>query len=94
MKRYAILLGALWRKEIIALSRDRHGLLALFIMPAAFILIMSLALQNYYNPPTQALAWSAVDAPAGEPAQTLLARWQDLHGAPQALPAWPPWPGR
>ncbi len=49
MKRYAILLGALWRKEIIALSRDRHGLLALFIMPAAFILIMSLALQDAFS---------------------------------------------
>ncbi len=34
------------RKEIVLLSRDVHGLALLFIMPLAFVLIMSLALQN------------------------------------------------
>lgn len=34
------------RKELLLLSRDLHGLALLFIMPLAFILIMSLALQN------------------------------------------------
>lgn len=80
------MLAALIRKELLALIRDPHGLVALFLMPLIFIVIMSLALQNYYNPPAQALAWSVVDAPAGEPVQALLARWQDLHGSPQALP--------
>lgn len=37
---------ALWKKEGLALIRDRHGLAALFIMPAAFILIMSLTLAD------------------------------------------------
>lgn len=49
MKRSFIILAALWRKELIALSRDRHGLLALFIMPMAFILIMSLALKDAFT---------------------------------------------
>ena len=41
-----IQLLALWKKEWLALTRDRHGLAALFIMPAAFILIMSLTLAD------------------------------------------------
>ena len=41
----AVLL-ALWRKEWLALSRDRFGLATLFVMPAVFILIMSLALRD------------------------------------------------
>lgn len=34
------------KKEFLQLSRDRHALLMLFIMPTIFILIMSLALQE------------------------------------------------
>lgn len=45
-----IRLIALWRKEFIALSRDRHGLLALFLMPAIFVLVMSLALRDGFTP--------------------------------------------
>src|SRR5215471_12708212 len=40
---------ALWMKEWIALSRDLPGLAVLFIMPAAFIAIMSLALSDTYG---------------------------------------------
>ncbi len=39
-------LGFLWLKEWLALSRDVHGLAVLFLMPAAFIVIMSLALSD------------------------------------------------
>lgn len=39
-------LTALWFKEWLALSRDRFGLATLFVMPAVFILIMSLALRD------------------------------------------------
>lgn len=49
MNRPLAVLAALWRKELIALSRDRHGLLALFIMPMAFILIMSMALKDAFS---------------------------------------------
>jgi len=41
---------ALWFKESIALLRDRHGLLALFIMPTIFILVMTLALRDSFTP--------------------------------------------
>ncbi|MBL8452368.1 MAG: ABC transporter permease, partial [Zoogloea sp.] len=46
-----MMLLALIRKELLALLRDPHALAALFLMPAAFIVIMSLALQNLYAPP-------------------------------------------
>lgn len=36
------------RKELLLLWRDLHGLAVLFIMPLAFVLIMSLALQNQF----------------------------------------------
>ena len=42
-------LVALWTKEWIALSRDLHGLAVLFLMPAAFIAIMSLALSDTFG---------------------------------------------
>ncbi len=35
-------------KEIRALTRDVHGLVVLFLMPAAFILVMSLALRDVF----------------------------------------------
>lgn len=39
-------LGGCVRKEFLLLSRDLHGLLLLFVMPAAFVLVMSLAMQD------------------------------------------------
>lgn len=39
---------ALIRKELALLTRDWHALLLLFVMPAVFILVMSLVLQNAY----------------------------------------------
>ncbi|MDR0702111.1 MAG: ABC transporter permease [Azoarcus sp.] len=39
-------LVSLWKKETLALMRDRHALAALFAMPAIFILVMSLALAD------------------------------------------------
>lgn len=44
-------INGLWaciRKELLLLSRDLHGLALLFLMPLAFVLIMSLALQNQF----------------------------------------------
>jgi ABC-2 type transport system permease protein len=40
---------ALWRKEWLALARDVHGLAVLFLMPTAFIVIMSLALSDAFK---------------------------------------------
>jgi ABC-2 type transport system permease protein len=41
---------ALVDKELRVLTRDRHGLAVLFVMPAVFILIMSLALRDAMDP--------------------------------------------
>jgi ABC-2 type transport system permease protein len=38
-----------WKKEWLALARDVHGLAVLFAMPAAFIVIMSLALSDAFS---------------------------------------------
>jgi ABC-2 type transport system permease protein len=38
-----------WQKEWLALARDVHGLAVLFVMPAAFIVIMSLALSDAFT---------------------------------------------
>ncbi len=55
-------LAALWRKETLTLVRDRHGLAALFVMPAIFILIMSLALRDAFVPGIESeLAYAVVD---------------------------------
>ncbi|HYU67986.1 MAG TPA: ABC transporter permease [Burkholderiales bacterium] len=43
------LLLALWEKETLALSRDVLGLAVLFLMPAAFIVVMSLALSDVFK---------------------------------------------
>src|SRR5439155_5840130 len=40
---------ALWEKETLALSRDVLGLAVLFLMPAAFIVVMSLALSDVFR---------------------------------------------
>jgi ABC-2 type transport system permease protein len=40
---------ALWKKEWLALARDIHGLAVLFAMPAAFVVIMSLALSDAFK---------------------------------------------
>ena len=41
---------ALCLKELLLLARDKHGLLVLFAVPTVFILIMSLALRDAFNP--------------------------------------------
>jgi ABC-2 type transport system permease protein len=40
---------ALWEKEWLALARDVHGLAVLFLMPAVFIVVMSLALSDVFK---------------------------------------------
>lgn len=43
------MLGAFIRKELLALRRDPHALAVLFLMPTAFILVMSLALRDSFR---------------------------------------------
>ncbi len=40
---------AMVKKEFLLVLRDKHALLALFVMPAIFILIMSIALKEQFN---------------------------------------------
>lgn len=47
-------LWAALTKETLALTRDLHALVALFVMPVVFILIMSLALQDTLSPQSAA----------------------------------------
>ena len=76
---------ALLRKEILALSRDPHALAALFIMPALFIVIMSLALKNLYTPSMDRLTYS-VDVREHTPlTQRFVAQWEKTHGTARPL---------
>jgi ABC-2 type transport system permease protein len=77
------MLLALMKKELLALSRDLHGLAALFLMPMLFIVIMSLALKDVYNPPLQTISYVVDDRDGSELARTLAAQWEARHGTPQ-----------
>lgn len=80
------MLLALIRKELIALSRDAHGLAALFVMPMVFIVIMSLALKDIYAPPISGLKYAVVLHDESPAAKQFVKEWSDRRGAPQALP--------
>jgi ABC-2 type transport system permease protein len=58
-------LAAIWRKEWLALARDVHGLAVLFVMPAAFIVVMSLALSDVFKDGSSRRTDFAVLAPGG-----------------------------
>lgn len=58
---------ALWEKEWLALLRDVHGLAVLFLMPAAFIVVMSLALSDAFKDDAARQAEFAVLAADDEP---------------------------
>ena len=81
------MLAGLIKKELLALRRDVHGLAALFLMPLLFIVVMSLALKNVYDPPLRALRYAVDARDTGPAAQDLLRLWQQGHGQPQPLPA-------
>ncbi|RYY59945.1 MAG: ABC transporter permease, partial [Comamonadaceae bacterium] len=78
---------ALVRKELLALSRDLHGLAALFVMPAIFIVVMSLALQNYYSPSLAPMRYAIDARDTDAPARLIVAAWQRAHGPAVPLPA-------
>lgn len=75
---------ALVKKELLALARDLHGLAALFLLPAVFIVVMSLALQDAFGPPQKTLAYAALRADDGAAVGELLQGWQKEHGEPAA----------
>lgn len=84
------MLLALIRKELQALRRDLHGIGALFVMPAMFIVIMSLALKDLYAPPVGNLHYALELRDSSPLAQQFARQWQASHGTPAPLPAnWP-----
>ncbi|RLA73413.1 MAG: ABC transporter permease [Epsilonproteobacteria bacterium] len=48
-------------KEFLLVLRDKHALAALFVMPAVFILIMSLALKDAFNEEKALVSYTIVD---------------------------------
>lgn len=82
------MLRALMAKELRALLRDIHGLGALFVMPLVFIVIMSLALKDVYNPPVQQYAYAVVMNDDGPAARELVDRWAARRGTAQAVDNW------
>ena len=70
-------LFALWVKEWLALSRDPHGLAVLFLMPAAFIVIMSLALSDVFRDDARQVAFAVLAAGGPNVSQALA---DDLAG--------------
>lgn len=81
------LLFALMKKELLALFRDVHGLAALLLMPVLFIVIMSLALKDVYNPPTKTLRYAVENKDEGHLSTILLDQWRKDHGDAQTLSA-------
>ena len=68
-------LTALWRKETLALLRDRHGLAALFVMPVIFILVMTMALHDAFMPGAAIdVGYAIVDLDGSPHAQSLVKR--------------------
>ena len=66
------------KKESIALLRNRSALAALFIMPAMFILIMSLALKDIYSEYTNAnLSYIIVNLDKGEKSKIFIKALED-----------------
>jgi ABC-2 type transport system permease protein len=77
---------ALMKKELLALSRDIHGMGALFVMPMVFIIVMSMALKDVYTPVTASLKYAVVNQDQGKTAKKLAERWAQEGGVALALP--------
>lgn len=79
------MLLALIRKELLVLSRDLHGLFALFFLPTVFILLMSMALKDIYSPHINNLDWSLIDRDNSELSKAFIESWEASNGKPLAL---------
>lgn len=55
------MIRAMLAKEFLLILRDKQALLALFVMPAIFILIMSLALKDVFSESRALIHYSAID---------------------------------
>lgn len=58
-------------KEFLLVLRDRHALAALFVMPALFILIMSLALKDAFSEERALIHYAVIDQDASQQSEKL-----------------------
>ncbi len=65
-------------KEFLLVSRDKHALAALFIMPAVFILIMSLALKDVMNEDKSLMAYALVDNDQSSGSEALINKLSNI----------------
>ncbi|OEF16466.1 ABC transporter permease [Aliivibrio logei] len=65
-------------KEFLLVSRDKHALAALFIMPAVFILIMSLALKDVMNEDKALMTYALVDHDQSSGSEALINKLSNL----------------
>jgi ABC-2 type transport system permease protein len=79
--------GALMKKEFLALSRDVHGMAALFLMPMVFIIVMSMALKDVYSPGTKPLSYGVDNHDHGRAAAKFIERWAREVGPQASLPS-------
>lgn len=63
-------------KEFLLVSRDKHALAALFVMPAVFILIMSLALKDVFNEDKALIEYAVVDKDHSLESYSLLSKFR------------------
>lgn len=64
-------------KEFILVSRDKHALAALFIMPCVFILIMSLALKDVFNEQKAMISLAIIDQANNNSSELLIRQLQE-----------------
>ena len=63
---------AMLTKEFLLVLRDKHALMALFVMPAIFILIMSLALKDAFNEERALISYTVENADHSAESQEML----------------------
>lgn len=71
------MIKAMLIKEIRLVVRDKHALAALFIMPAVFILIMSLALKDTFSDEKSILSVAIMDQAASDSSEMFVDSIQD-----------------
>ncbi|MEN8302470.1 MAG: ABC transporter permease [Campylobacterota bacterium] len=68
-----MMLSAMIKKEFLLVIRDKHALLALFVMPAIFILIMSVAMREQFSKDTIEFSLYIKDSDKTEMSKDILA---------------------
>ena len=66
------MLSAMIKKEFLLVLRDKHALLALFVMPAVFILIMSVAMRDQFASEAIDFSIAVVDLEESNSSQILI----------------------